>query len=153
MKPIKFIIYLLSIIVISSLPAGAVKTINANPINVAVVIVETNDSVKIAETLYYYGYGLKETTYDGYIVMKHPNGNEIRYSLTDQNDSSNHTKVVVKTKATHKEIDKLLTDLKFKKGGNLYERMINRYNNQITQCNFGPNKTLVFQRFTNKKSK
>lgn len=142
MKPIKFIIYLLSIIVISSLPAGAVKTINANPINVAVVIVETNDSVKIAETLYYYGYGLKETTYDGYKVMKHSNGSEIKYSF----DGGKYPKVELKTDQTANEIDRQLSDLKFKKDGNNYERMINRYGNRVTQCYVRPKNKLIFQR-------
>lgn len=116
------------------------------------MIVEKGDSTQITKLFDYYGYILQGTT-DGYKVMKHPSGNEISYSFTDPNDSGKHTKVIVKTKATHKEIDKLLTDLKFKKFGKFYERMINRYNNQITQCNFGPSNTLVFQRFTNKKPK
>lgn len=134
------------------LPAGAVKKFEANPINVAVVIVEKVDSTEIAKFFDYYGYTQQGTT-DGYKIMKHPNGSEMRYLLTDSNDGSRNTKVIVKTKASHKQIDKDLTDLKFKKVGNLYERMINRYNNQVTQCSFGPSSTLVFQRFTNKNTK
>lgn len=147
----KSIILTFIFLLISLLPAGAVKKFEANPINVAVVIVEKGDSTQIKKLFDYYGYTHQGTT-DGYKIMKHPNGSEIRYSLTDFNDSGKHTKVIVKSKATHKEIDKLLTDLKFKKVGNLYERMINRYNNQVTQCSFGPSNTLVFHRINNKKS-
>ena len=143
----KFIFTLL--LTLFFLPAGAVKKFDATPINVAVVIVEKGDSTEIAKLFDYYGYTQQGTT-DGYKIMKHPNGSEMRYSYIDSNDRGKQTKVIVKSKANHKEIVKLLTDLKFKKVGNLYEHMINRYNNQVTQCSFGTSNTLIFHRFNNK---
>ena len=143
----KKLIFLISFL-FTLLPAGAVKKFEANPINVAVVIVEKGDSSKIIRIFDYYGYN-QQGSADGYKIMKHSNGNEIRYSFTDSNDGSKNTQVIVKTKATHKEIEKLLSELNFKKDGNIYERMIHRYNKQVTQCSLGPSNTLIFQRIKN----
>ena len=145
--------YLFTLLLLLStlLPAKAVKKFDANPINVAVVIVEKGDSTEITKLFDYYNYTPQGTT-DGYKIMKTPNGNEIRYSFTDSKDRGKITKVIVKTKSSHKDIEKLLAELKFKKVGNTYERMIHRYNNQITQCCFGPSNTLIFERFTNKRT-
>ena len=50
------IFFLLSLIFISPLPAGAVKKVEANPINVAVILTEKQDYASLASTLLYYGY-------------------------------------------------------------------------------------------------
>ena len=139
-------------ILFTIISGGAVKKFEANPINVAVVIIEKEDNNEITKLFDYYGYTLQGTS-DGYQIMKTSSGNEIRYSFTDTNDESKNTTVIVKTKATHKEIDNLLTELKFKKVGNIYERMIHRYNNQVTNCSFGPRNTLVLQRNSTPKAK
>ena len=140
---------IITILLFTFLPIGAVKKFEANPINVAIVIVEKGDSASISKLFDYYGYAYKNTE-DGYRIMKHSSGNEMRYSISDSCDGTTNTKVIVRTKATHKEVDNLLTELKFKKIGNLYERIIHRYNNQVTQCRFSPRNTLIFERLTAK---
>ncbi|MDE6017823.1 MAG: hypothetical protein K2G85_03295 [Muribaculaceae bacterium] len=144
MKPIKFIIYLLSIIVISSLPAGAVKTINVNPINLAVVIVEKTDSTKIQREFDYYGYTL-HTIEDGFKVMKNPNGNEIRYCFDKISKSDYHSTVIVKPNESQSEIDAKLKDMHFKKRGDIYSRIASRDDRYIIQCTIGTSNTLLFK--------
>ncbi len=119
--------------------------INANPINVAVVIIEKGDSAKIADLLDYYGYTLQGTN-NGYQIMKDYRGNEIRYSFDDSESEGKYPKVIVKTNEKPKDIAERLHNLKFMKIGNIFEHTINRYDNTITQCSFGQNNTLIFQR-------
>lgn len=78
-------LFTLLLLLITLFPSGAVKKFEANPINVAVVIVEKGDSTQITKLFDYYGYTQQGTT-DGYKIMKHPNGSEMRYSITDSND-------------------------------------------------------------------
>ena len=139
------IISLLSLIFISHLPAGAVKKVDANPINVAVLIAEKGDSTQVASVFQYYGYTPQNIEND-YQVMKHFNGNEMRYSFKDSGKDQKYPTVVVKTNASQKEIDAILTELKFVKTGNAYERAVSRYNNYITRCSHGPHNTLIIQR-------
>ncbi len=117
--------------------------INAHPINVAVVIVEKGDSAKVADLFNYYGYTLQATE-DGYRVMKDTKGNEIRY--TYETTDGKFPKVLVKSNDKNKDIEKRLDNLKFKKVGDVYQRTINYDRHNFTQCNFGPNNTLVLQR-------
>ena len=78
--------------------------------------------------------------------MKHFNGNEMRYSFKDSGKEQKYPTVVVKTNASQKEIDAILTELKFVKVGDAYERAVSRYNNYITRCSHGPHNTLIIQR-------
>lgn len=145
----KYLVFsILSLISILSLHSEVRKKleINAHPINVAVVIVEKEDSVKIADLFNYYGYTLHGTQ-DGYKVMKDSKGNEIRYSYNDTESSSTFPKVIVKSKEKIKDIETRLDNLQFRKVGDLYQRTINYDRHNITQCNFGTNNTLVFQRY------
>lgn len=125
------------------LPAGAVKKIQANPINIAVTLVEKSDSAKIASSLEYYGYILQGTE-DGYIIMKDSQGNEIRYSFNPS--ESKYPTIIVKATGTRKTIDAKLKELDFEKAGNSYEKMRNSYSKYKTQCNFGPQSTLTLRR-------
>lgn len=118
---------------------------NANPINVAVVIAEKGDSTKVASVLDYYGYTLQATV-DGYHVMKDSKGNEIRYSYENTQSSQKYPTVIVTTKESPKEIDARLHNLQFKKVGNVYEHMINHDKEYITQCYINPHKTLKIKR-------
>lgn len=138
----------LTLILFSLLPAGAVKKFDANPINLAVVLVEKADSANIDGFFKYYGYKLQGSE-DGYQIMRHDNGNEIHYSFKDGDISQKHPIIIVKPKGRQKEIDACLEDLKFVKNGNLYERMVNRYNHLSTQCSFEPQGSLVLKRITN----
>ena len=144
MKPptTKLIFYLLSLIFIISLPSFAennfeimpVKKIEANPINVAVMLTEQLDSAAAAATCQYYGY-VNQPSQDGMTVYKHPNGSIIRYSFTIADNGKQYPTVEVKTKGTQKEKDKILESLNFKKNGNVNER---RSIGFITHCTSAP---------------
>ena len=136
---------LLILLLLPFLPARAVKKFDANPINVAVVLVEKADSANIESMFDYYGYSF-QTKEDGYHVMKHPNGSIIRYSFKDDNITQKHPIIIIKPIGTKKETDATLKELKFVKNGHLYERMFNRYNQLATQCSIGPKATLIFKR-------
>ncbi len=138
----QFIIYILSFFILQAIPAGAVKTINANPVNLAVAIVEKVDSVKVQREFDYYGYKFLSTE-DGFKVMKSPNGHEIRYSFQDPKALDNHPVVIVKTTETSEELNKRLTNLKFKKEGNSYNRIASLDDRHIIQCTPGPSNTLL----------
>lgn len=143
MKPL---LLTLTLLLTTLLPAQAVKKIEANPINIAAVLVEKTDSAKIASTLEYYGYH-PQGTEDGYQIMRTPNGNEIRFSFTDGGDK--YPTVVVKTHGTSRSIDAKLKELDFEKSGNGYEKMKNPYSKFKTKCSFGPHNTLIFRRVRN----
>ena len=143
--PLHLIFSLLFIIFLSHLSAEAVTNINANPINVGVLITEKGDSTQVASLFQYYGYAPLGIEND-YQVMKHFNGNEMRYSFKDSGKDQKYPTVVVKTNASQKEIDAILTELKFVKVGDGYERAVSRYNNYITRCTHGPHNTLIIQR-------
>ena len=78
---------LLFFLLFTLLPAGAVKKLDSNPINIAILIVEKGDSTQIKKLFDYYGYSLLGTS-DSYLIMKTSSGNEIRYSFIDTNDGS-----------------------------------------------------------------
>lgn len=146
MKSLKFFFYLIYLIFITTLPAGAVKIIEVNPINLAVVIVEKVDSTKIRREFNYYGYTLQGTE-DGYKIMRGPNGNEIRYSLEKKSKSDYNSTVIVKSNESQAEIDESLKDLRFKKKGDIYTRIGESDNSFIIQCKLGPSNTLIFKNF------
>lgn len=126
------------------IPVQALKTINVNPINLAVVIVEKTDTAKIKMEFDYYGYQLQDIE-DDYYIMKSPKGNEIRYTFKDTITSGNYPTVIVKTTETRKEIEARLKDLKFEKEGNTFRCLRSRNDDHIFQCTYGPYKTLIFK--------
>lgn len=142
----------LLLLLLTFLPAQAVKKLNdVNPINIASVIVEKSDSANIASTLEYYGYILQGTE-NGYQILKHPNGDEIRYSFHPENSDSKDPTIIVKPKETQKQIDSRLNELDFTKEGNQYRRIKNMYSRYITQCEHGPHNTLIFRRVLNNRN-
>ena len=143
----KTIILTLTFLLLTIIPATAAKKFEANPINIAAVLVEKTDSANVASTLDFYGYTFQNKE-DGYTVMKHPNGNEIRYSFNPA--ESKYPTVIVKTTGTRKSVDEKLKELDFEKSGNGYEKMRNQYSQYKTQCGFGPHNVLIFQRIQNK---
>ncbi len=144
----KKIILLLTILLSTLLPARAVRNIEANPINVAVSLVEKTDSAKVASTLEYYGYAFQDTD-EGYAVMKDSKGNEICYTFSENHIPSKYPTVIVKTHEPHKEIDSRLKELNFEKKKNGYEHMKNQYGRYKKQCLFGPKNTLIIRRVQN----
>lgn len=144
----KSILLTLSILLLSQIPARAVRKIEAHPINIAVSIVENTDSAKLASFLEYYGYQ-PQGIENGYQIMKDANGNEIRYTFTQTTTTNPHPIVTVKTTDTYKLIDSRLKELRFKKSGNSYERINNQYSKFKTRCSFGPQSTLILHRIQN----
>ncbi len=129
---------------IFTLPAGAVKTINANPVNLAAVIVEMVDSARIEKEFAYYGYTL-DSTEVGFKVMRSPNGHEIRYSLSDPKAVDGRPVVIVKTTETPVQLDIRLTDMQFEKKGDTYTRVSHRDEDHLIRCNTPSPRTLLFQ--------
>lgn len=137
------------LLLLTLLPASAVKKFEANPINIATVMVEKTDSAQIASTCEYYGF-VYQGVEDGYTVMKRQNGNEIKFTFQDNGKLQKHPTIVVKTNETHKAIDSRLNDLSYEKKGNIYEIKRNIHSRLITQCSFGRHNTLIFRRIQNK---
>ncbi len=140
----KLIIYLLSLIIFPSLPASAIKKPVANPINLAVLLVEMTDSTRVAATLDYYGYALQGEK-DGFKILRHPNGNELRYTYAETPGQQFPT-IIAKPTGSQKQTDAALTELKFNKIGKNYQRKISRYHGHLTNCTHGPHSTLIFRR-------
>lgn len=139
------IFYLLSFIFLFSLPVMAVKKIEANPINVAVMLMQEGDTAKMASTCEYYGY-IRQPQNNGYTVFTHVNGSSIRYKYSDSHQ--NFPTVEVTSKGTTKEKDKTLQNLNFTKNGNAYEQKSVGF---FTHCTFGPHGTLILTRHTKPK--
>ena len=126
------------------LPAGAsskfdihpVKRIEANPINVAVMLTEQPDTAAIATTCEYYGY-IRQIPQDDYTVFTHPNGSIIRYIVSDSDTT--HPTIEVTGKATASQKDQILKELNFKKSTNGYERRSIGY---VTRCTDGTHGSL-----------
>ena len=139
------ILLTITLLILSLLPASAVKKFEPNPINVAAVIVEKADSAKVASILEYYGYTLQDSE-NGYCIMKHPNGAEIRFSFNENGHSKKYPTVTVKHNATHKDLTERLKDLDYEKSGNGYVRARTKTSRYLTQCTAGPHSTLTFRR-------
>ena len=105
----------------SLLPAQAVKKIEANPINVAVMLSEQQDSASLAKTCDFYGYQ-NHGNQDGYAVFKHQNGSIIRFKFVPDEDGKQYATIEVTSKVTQKDRDTILKGLNFHKSGNAYER-------------------------------
>lgn len=137
--------FLALLLLLTLLPASAVKKITPNPINLAIILVEKTDSAKVASTLKYYGY-TPQGKEDGYQIMKDSNGNEIRYSYSNTTHQNKYPQIIVRNHETHKSLDSRLQELNFKKVGRNYERAKNQYSRFKTKCSFGPHGTLIIQR-------
>ena len=112
-----------------------VKKIEANPINVAVMLTEQLDSASTAATCEYYGY-INQPSQGDFTVFKHPNGSIIRYNFTTADNGKQYPTIEVKSKGTQKDKDKILESLNFMKNGNSYERKSIGYH---TLCSSAPN--------------
>lgn len=144
----KHILLTITILLLTLIPAGAVKKFQPNPINVAAIIVEKTDSAKVASTCEYYGFKYQGVE-DGYTVMKRPNGTEIKFTFNNNGTPQKYPTVVVKAKGTHKEIEEHLKGVNFEKEGNLYTAPHNIYSRYIKQCSIEPHNTLTFRQLKN----
>lgn len=142
--------YFLTLILLlfTLLPSSSAKKIDANPINIAVTLVEKTDSAKVASTLEYYGY-TPQGIENGYQILKHPNGDEIRYSFHPYDSETKYPTVMVLPNESQKQIDSRLKELDFKKEGNKYMRIRNMYSRYATQCEYAPKGSLIFRRVAN----
>ena len=147
----------LLLLLITLLPAQAVKKIEANPINIAFLLAQETDSAKMASICDYYGYqpytdssnsnksasaGLSSGETNTY---RHPNGSIIRYTFRDATEAQPYPQVEVKTRQSAKDIDFTLTDLRFEKQGNGYERKLGQYARYTTTCKHASHDFLLFQ--------
>ena len=142
----------LTLLLLTLLPVSAVKKFEANPINIAAIMVEKTDSAQIASTCEYYGFAYQGVE-DGYSVMRRTNGTEIKFSFKENGNTQKYPTILVKTKETHKEINERLKELSFDKEGNVYKAPYNQYSRYITQCIFGPRNTIIFRRVHNNYNK
>ena len=117
----KKIILIFAIILFSILPSSAIKKIEANPINVAVMLTEELDPASLAKTCDFYGYQ-HQGNQDGYTVFKHQNGSIIRFKFVPDEDGKQYSTIEVSSKETQKDRDAILKGLNFQKSGNTYER-------------------------------
>lgn len=124
------------VIILSILPVGAIKKIEANPINIAVMLTQEIDTAKIASTCEYYGYE-RQLPKDGYTIFTHANGSQIRFKHPE---GEKYPTIEVKSKVSNKEKYKILKNLDFQKSGNAYERKSIGY---ITRCTNGKSGYLV----------
>lgn len=139
----KYLIFsILSLIFLCSFPVRAVKKIEANPINVAVMLMQEKDTTSMASTCEYYGY-TRQPENNGYTIFKHLNGSQIRYKYSDSNQT--FPTVEVTSKASFKEKNQILQNLNFNKVGNTYEQKSVGF---TTRCSFGPHGTLILTRHT-----
>ncbi|MDE5870854.1 MAG: hypothetical protein K2H22_02760 [Muribaculaceae bacterium] len=149
----KAYILTLLLFLINIFPAGAdskfdihpIKKIEANPINVAVMLSERPDSISIASTCEYYGYIL-QSPQDGYTVFKHPNGSVIRFTFKEADNGKKYFTIEVRSKDSQKEKDQILQNLNFQKSGNACVRRSVGY---TTRCTNGPRGALIFQQQSN----
>ncbi|MDE6741419.1 MAG: hypothetical protein K2J58_03710 [Muribaculaceae bacterium] len=118
-----------------------IKKIEANPINVAVMLTEQLDSANVAATCEYYGY-INQPSQGDFTVFKHPNGSIIRYNFTTADNGKKYPTVEVKSKGPQKEKDKILESLNFKKNGNVTERPSIGF---TTQCTSAPQGFICFK--------
>ena len=136
----------LTLLILTLLPASAIKKFEANPINIAAVMVEKTDSAQITSTCEYYGFTYQGVE-DGYTVLKRSNNSEIKFTFNDNGTTQKYPIIEVTTKEAHKEIDTRLKELGFEKKGNIYEIKRNQFSRYIIQCNLVHNNTLTFRRF------
>ena len=113
--------YLLPAVAAGKFDIHPTKKIDANPINVAVMLTEQLDSANVIATCEYYGY-VNQPSQDGFTVFRHPNGSVIRFKYTTADNGKKYPTVDVKSKGTQKENDKILESLNFRKNGNVIER-------------------------------
>ena len=157
----------LALLLMAILPAGAVKRIDANPINIAFILSQETDPDVIASTLFYYGYepmegrlpsrpakaeatstqsasaGLSSGETNSYT---HPNGSMIRYTFKDATESQPYPQVEVKSNRGSKDIESTLESLDFKKKGSRYIRNTGQYAKTETHCTNESQSFLIFHR-------
>ncbi len=144
----KYLIFsILSLIFLYSFPMMAVKKIEANPINVAIMLVQEKDSASMASTCEYYGYE-RQPQSNGYTIFKHFNRSQICYKYSDSNQA--FPTVEVTSKASAKEKDQILQKLNFRKVDNSYEQ---KSVGTLIKCSYGPHGSLILTRHSKPKEK
>ncbi len=125
------------------------KKIEANPINIAAVMIQANDTASITSTLRYYGYTPSSLTPGTSTpdTWTHPNGSTISYSLSDPATLQDYTIEVTSHGSTKDKENLLLEDLNFKKVGNAFEQKSIGFTVRGT---FAPHGMLVLKRMGKK---
>ncbi|MDE5757485.1 MAG: hypothetical protein K2H85_02615 [Allobaculum sp.] len=123
---------ILTLLILSLLPSVAANKHEANPINLAVILTEKNDSATMASVCEFYGYQAQPSQ-DGYTVYHHPNGSIIRFTFTPAEDGRRYATIEVKSTISSKEMDEILGDLRFQQTGNVYSRQSFTH---LTRCSY-----------------
>lgn len=137
---IRSIVIILAFFFLPMISAYAqMKRITGEPVNIGVLLVNQNSLDEMIETCEYYNMTPQAMDDNGYTVYKHPDGSTIRFKVSVQEDKT-FPIVKITTKKKSKDIEKILTELRFKKTDNGYEtsgRLVR------THCQLD-NKTLIF---------
>lgn len=134
-------LFLIIAFLLIMLSANAVRKIEANPINIAAILVEKTDSDDMSSICEYYGY-IWESSDSNYTIYKHPtNGSIIKYTIFEEYPNQRLTTVEVKSKVNGKEIDNILKDLNFKPTNKGYERQSFGF---VYHCTAGNHGYLMF---------
>lgn len=132
-----YIFSILSLFILLSFNARAVKKIEANPINIAVMLTQETDTARIASTCEYYGYA-RQHSQDDFTVFAHNKGSLIRYKFIT---GEKYPTIELRSNVSSKEKDRILKNLNFQKIGNAYELKTIGY---IIHCLSRPHSTLIF---------
>ncbi len=141
----KKIVLLSFLIIFFLLPVKAIKKITANPINVAVSLVEKTDSSQIVADLNYYGY-TPQNTNNGTSEFYHENGSIINFIMPTTKVKDEFPTIEVKSNSSGNEINNVLKELRFKKVGNHYERDTSKYDKYITKFIPEPSGIMIIRR-------
>ena len=150
----KIIFNLLSLIfILSSLSAHAVRTMTANPINIASRLILYTDSAKVANILGYYGYELSSENSSASAglsqgeatIFRHPDGTIIRFTFPKTEAKEKFPTVQVKSKVPKTEAEKILKDLNYTKTDSGYETTSSKFSNHTTRCTFDPGNTITLR--------
>lgn len=127
-------------------PIKAIKKIEANPIKIAVMLIEETDPAKMVSTLDDYCYTRQIPLSEGWgASISHPNSSIIRDKLAE---GEKFPTIEVKFQASTKEKVQILKSLNFYKQGNTYERKSVGY---ITLRSLAKHGSPIFQRHSKPK--
>lgn len=127
----KQILLIFTLFLLSIIPSvAATLKFDVNPICVAARLAEQEDSVRIASICKYHGYEAQPSE-DGYAVFKNPNGDIIRFTISDGINGRKYPTIEIKTITSHKGMEDILENINYKNQGHSYER---RLIDRIIRC-------------------
>ena len=129
-------VYIFLLLIISILPAFSQKIQIDSPIYLAARLIDEPDTTAMSK--FCKSYNLSgQPREDGYTVFTTPNGERIRFKTEDQS-----TVVEITTKDKSSSIDKILTQVGFKKSKDTYERG-SKFSPRKTTCTISSSPTTL----------